>query len=153
MNRDEIERRATGPVARPPPPPPLPPSPADLIAAGMGVPRMVAWAQTCYDMAVVNPLERLYLFGPTLCGYGFWGGRAREDICASLSNTPSAFWAQHAGECDDLIARNFNATLVAAESIIYVALLYGIVSFATEGARAACHRLFARARAPDEHNV
>lgn len=39
-----------------------------------------------------HPLEFLYLKGPLLSGYGFWGGMEPSTICASATGTEARCW-------------------------------------------------------------
>jgi len=73
---------------------------------------------------LVAPLSNLYYFGPTFHGYGFWNGTPIEDICASLTGSPSAFWINNLGECQQLVERQFFAFLAGAHFILYAFIMY-----------------------------
>lgn len=79
-----------------------------------------------YRRAVVAPLRRLYLRGPRLWGWGFWGGAAVEDICASISNAPARFWSEHLDACADLIARDVDSLVVICETVLYFYVLFNV---------------------------
>jgi hypothetical protein len=82
-----------------------------------------------YRWLLIAPLQKLYFGGPQVYGWGFWGGRARADMCAELTSYDAYFWHQHAAECDQLLERQFGAFLIAIETLLYLYLLYKAVGF------------------------
>ena len=50
-----------------------------------------------------SPLRYVYVHGPSLGGYGFWGGLRESDICASLTTVPATFWDAHSDVCQHKI--------------------------------------------------
>ena len=53
-------------------------------------------------------LRSLYRGGPCLSiggvSVGFWEGAATHDVCARLTAHEATFWAQHPGECEQIVA-------------------------------------------------
>lgn len=84
-----------------------------------------------HHVAVAAPMHKLYFQGPTMHGYGFWGGAAPEDICAAVSNTSALFWMGHPGQCELVLLQHFTAFLVAVEVAGYVYAAYRMVSWAS----------------------
>lgn len=79
---------------------------------------------------IEKPLQQLYFNGPAIHGYGFWGGLAREDMCASVTpGTSAVFWATHTQDCDVLLRQHFLAFLTAVEFLTYAFYLYRILSW------------------------
>jgi hypothetical protein len=76
-------------------------------------------------LIIHNPLRTLYFNGPT--ALGFWGGALPQDICFSLTGTPSVFWAQHVQECMRLCEHKFDAFAVIITFGVYVALVFRCV--------------------------
>jgi hypothetical protein len=78
-----------------------------------------------YDLLywpVVYPLKLLYFFGPPLLGYGFWYGRAEEDICYELTNSRPALaplLKQHPEICAELVDDAFRNFIIATFTIVY----------------------------------
>ena len=103
--------------------------------AGQGPP---GWVQKCpekgkgcmllYDTLVWRPLRRLYLQGPSFFGVGFWGGAAPPDVCAQLSTVPAAFWAEHPGECEDVVTQHLQSFVVAVETALCAWVAYRTIS-------------------------
>lgn len=77
-----------------------------------------------YNTLLVNPLLKLYLYGPRFGGWGFWGGKDSNDICAQLTNVPSEFWAANREECFHLITKSFYSFLIIFEILCYMCFLY-----------------------------
>lgn len=73
------------------------------------------------------PLLQVYLFGPSLGGYGFWQGQDPDVICSSLTGVPASHWAQEASdECCALIYRRFEAYMVMIYVTFYLGTFLGI---------------------------
>lgn len=77
-----------------------------------------------YQILVINPLARLYMYGPAIFGWGFWAGQTIEDICAAKTNVPAQFWSDHPVECWMLIERQFNGFVIVIETLLYVWVWY-----------------------------
>lgn len=80
----------------------------------------------------ISPLYALYFRGPTLNGFGFWGGAAPETICASLlPGSQAAFWALHIDECHVLLSQRFDAFQVAVQTCCYIFFMLKLVQCLT----------------------
>ena len=85
-----------------------------------------------FNTVFVSPLYTLYFRGPTLNGFGFWGGAAPETICASLlPGSHASFWAQHVDDCYVLLTQRFDAFQVAVHTCLYVFVLLKLVQCLT----------------------
>ena len=74
------------------------------------------------------PFEVLYWHGPTLGGYGFWGGMKPADVCAMNTGVPSSHWFSNHGTCVDLSERYFTAFFVAMHALgVSSVLMYLVV--------------------------
>ena len=81
---------------------------------------MILWVDhACFRM----PLRMLYFDGPELGGYGFWGGRPPEDVCAEMSGLSSRAALLNPDGCTELLERRFAAFLLCARLIL---LLYAV---------------------------
>jgi hypothetical protein len=85
-----------------------------------------------YHHVVLYPLAKLYMYGPTLNGWGFWGGQDISHICAQKTSLDAEFWKHHPHECIEIIGKNFYAFVILMETLIYFRLLlYAIQSTLT----------------------
>lgn len=80
-----------------------------------------------YKTFVVKPLARLYLWGPRMGNFGFWGGQTLHDICAQITSVSSDFWIKHPDECLVTISKSFYSLLILFESVLYVVFIYKVV--------------------------
>ena len=88
------------------------------------------------DALFVKPMHTLYLHGPLIHGYGFWGGQAHEDICAALMpGTSAIFWLTHADQCASVIDKRLDAFVTASAAFLYIYALYKLI-------HAACFYVF-----------
>lgn len=79
--------------------------------------------------ATVVPLRHLYFNGPTLGGYGFWGGAEPADACAQLTGVSASMWkGAQAAACEDLLERKFVGFGWAVGGAAYVWALYQVAS-------------------------
>jgi hypothetical protein len=72
------------------------------------------------------PLWWLYLNGPYVNGYLFWGGRSKSDICYHISTVEAKFWEsspENMIKCEYLVHREFSAFLVGILGIAYLGIL------------------------------
>ena len=72
------------------------------------------------------PFQILYLYGPELRGYGFWGGLSAPEVCSSLTGVSSIHWITLGADvvCEQLIERKMDA--------FFIGVLYsfiGIIGF------------------------
>ena len=66
---------------------------------------------------VVQPLETLYLHGPSFLGC--WEGKPVEDICVLLSPRSRAeFWNQHPEECTNMIEKNMYSWILMTKYVV-----------------------------------
>lgn len=72
------------------------------------------------------PLRTLYLMGPAVGGYGFWGGAQPADICNYLTGVSASKWMMDPVECDAIIDRRVSSFAVALLAAAYVWLLYAL---------------------------
>ena len=79
---------------------------------------------------IENPLRQLYFYGPWLNSFGFWSGMALYDICAYLTRTGAALWqaGRNDSECSELVERHFQAFLTGANTALYVATAYFVLT-------------------------
>lgn len=80
-----------------------------------------------YEKFILFPLGRLYLLGPTLYGWGFWGGTDISHICASKTHLNSEFWKQNPSQCIQMIGKNFYSIIVGVETIVYFLTLWTLL--------------------------
>lgn len=85
-----------------------------------------AWLFHIHTLAIQQPLRSLYFRGPE--ALGFWGGAAIEDICYSLTATPSTFWTQHMQQCMQLCEQKLDAFTTAVNFVIYFVILVRLVN-------------------------
>ena len=67
-----------------------------------------------------TPLLQVYLFGPSLGGYGFWQGAELQDICTQLTSVPGRHWDENIDECAALVYNRFEGYLVVFYVVIYI---------------------------------
>jgi hypothetical protein len=82
-----------------------------------------------YFYVIIYPFSRLYVFGPSRWGLGFWNGRDKADMCAHLSGAsgPGALhFVNNPHECVSMIQRDFTSALILFEMM----LLYPICLYA-----------------------
>lgn len=77
-----------------------------------------------YDTFIVRSMARLYIYGPSVGGYGFWEGREPNEICAIMTGNSAEFWKGNLDECERMIDRRFYSWLVAFEVITYMIITY-----------------------------
>tara|TARA_Y100000310_G_scaffold331842_1_gene406198 strand:+ start:6341 stop:6727 length:387 start_codon:yes stop_codon:yes gene_type:complete len=73
---------------------------------------------------IASPLKHLYLYGPSLGGYGFWNGKNEMDICAEMTGVPSDVWAINMENCQQHIDRHFNALIVSTNFVLYLGFVW-----------------------------
>lgn len=78
-----------------------------------------------YLAFALTPLRLLYFDGPAWSGWGFWEGRAPDDVCAELTHVDGSHWRgteQGRMACTDLLERKFAAFVVGVAAVACVAL-------------------------------
>jgi hypothetical protein len=76
-----------------------------------------------YRHAILLPFLQLYVQGPTLSGYGFYGGRDETFICASKTTMSQFFWEHHPAMCREIIERDANSLIMTIVCLMYFYLL------------------------------
>lgn len=82
-------------------------------------------------LTVLVPLRGLYFYGPTLGGYGFWGGLGAPDMCAQLTHVSALDWMSsdaQVARCSALLERKFDAFAYTVLAVAYLWGLYKMVS-------------------------
>lgn len=72
-----------------------------------------------YRRAILLPFMQLYVQGPTLGGYGFYGGRDEAFICASKTTMSQFFWEHHPTMCRDIIERDAHSLMMTVACVVY----------------------------------
>jgi hypothetical protein len=80
-----------------------------------------SWTRYIYGSVVTQPLRTLYMEGPALQGYGFWGGRDVGSICSQISSLQASFFEgeENMEACSTMIQKNFNSFYIAIVSCMY----------------------------------
>lgn len=82
-------------------------------------------------VAVVVPLRGLYFNGPTLGGYGFWGGAEPPDICAQITGMSATVWLASPTtvlQCESLLERKFTSFAWSVFAAAYLWMLYNLAA-------------------------
>lgn len=87
------------------------------------------WALSC-GRAVTRtifekPLFYVYMHGPRYLGG--WKSRAEADICSAMTNVDASFWHINAGECSDMILKDFQSVYAVLMILLYVYFLVQVV--------------------------
>lgn len=80
-----------------------------------------------YNMLISAPLKKLYYYGPSIGGVGFWGGKEFSEICHLLTSMESAFWMENSEKCESLINTRFGAFQISLEVILYFVILFQMI--------------------------
>ena len=83
--------------------------------------------QYLIDALLEAPLFQLYLSGPSVHSVGFWEGRPKEEICATMTGVPSSHWSVNQSLCEELIMNRFESWMVLLYVVIYGWILLKIV--------------------------
>jgi len=103
---------------------------------------------SCYDYLLVNPLRKIYLFGPAVVGFGFWQGLSSPEICAHITQYTETFWRENPTDCEALIEAKFYSFQISVEALLYFLLLYHGVKFVAHDIGALIkHKIFPRPQA------
>jgi hypothetical protein len=89
-----------------------------------------AWTtvHSIYEKLILSPLARLYLYGPSLGGWGFWNGLGMHVICAQKTNLLPDFWEHHPFECAQIVSKQFYSSVVFIETFVYFFIIWRSVS-------------------------
>jgi hypothetical protein len=78
------------------------------------------YTRKLFGVLLETPLLQMYLYGPSIGGYGFWEGKPLHMICQDLTSVSSEHWEQHPYICEELILHKFDALLVCVYFIVYI---------------------------------
>ena len=85
--------------------------------------------QSVYEKLFLMPLARLYLYGPSLGGWGFWNGIKLHVICAQKTNLLPDFWEHHPFECAQLVSKQFYSSIILIETFVYFYLFWCSIKY------------------------
>ena len=86
-----------------------------------------------YAAVIIAPIRKLYFFGPSLSGVGFWRGLSPPEICSHLTSYSEAFWSENPGDCHILLENKFYSFLVSIEVLLYFVLIYKLSALCSGG--------------------
>jgi hypothetical protein len=81
-----------------------------------------------YDWLIIEPLRRLYIYGPSVYNIGFWEGKEESEICQVITNHKQIFWEQNENECHTLITNRFQSFKTTVEVCIYFVLMFRLLN-------------------------
>lgn len=87
---------------------------------------LLGFLRLIHTTLIRQPLHSLYFDGPE--SVGFWGGAANEDICFSLTATPSGFWQENPLQCSRLCEQKFEAFATFINFAVYTVVLLRFVN-------------------------
>lgn len=93
-----------------------------------------------YSTVVLRGLARLYIFGPSVAGVGFWQGRDPANICSRMTESSEHFWHLNMEECHRIIATHFHSYVVLLEVLVYFILLVKVLAWGKSKMAECCHR-------------
>ena len=100
------------------------------------------------------PLLMLYLNGPCIYGYGFWGGITFESICSQLTSVPATHWILNPLMCSLLIQQRFNTFLVCCYiSCYFIGLIWLILMCSLKCCRWVRHPITTMSAARDNLGI
>ena len=88
---------------------------------------MLSLLSSVYNLLLVSPLRRLYLYGPAAYNVGFWEGKEASEMCQVMTNHNQLFWENNHEECQTLIETRFQSFKTTVEVVLYFTLMYKIV--------------------------
>jgi hypothetical protein len=96
-----------------------------LLARNEIVRGALSTAHAIYVHGFRRPLAMFYLYGPGTDRWGMWSGLPLHDICARITGhtTDSSHWYVHREACVQIVERQFNAFMIAIESLILGAII------------------------------
>ena len=77
----------------------------------------------------MNLLYELYRKGPTLNGFGFWGGKENNEICSLLTNVNNELWKSNQYECEILIQKHYKSFEICILFICTIIFVYKLLYF------------------------
>lgn len=80
-------------------------------------------------MLFIFPIKSLYFKGPSIYGWGGWGGINAADICSQLTQVPSSHWTIYYQGCNELLERKFESFMVVVGFSVYLWALYKLISY------------------------
>src|SRR5258707_99290 len=83
-----------------------------------------------YVCKLVLLMKEVYANGPEILHYyGFWNGRPREEICASLTHVDAQHWVANPDKCEQRIQKQVNGLLICVLCVLAVVLGYKYMLF------------------------
>ena len=106
-----------------------------------------------YEWFILTPMAKMYLFGPSFLGWGFWAGQDLSQICSQKTNVPSEFWEKNPLQCVQLITKSFYAMVVVIETILYCWFAFIIIKYLSMFLTYPCSKLSKHVTYNDEQNT
>lgn len=72
-------------------------------------------------------LAMLYRYGPSLHGYGFWGGMELSSICALVTGVGTHHWLLNEDACKEIYTHHEDAFVIAVTAAICVFVLINML--------------------------
>lgn len=85
---------------------------------------IITTVQSLYEKFILSPLARLYLYGPSWGGWGFWNGLTLPVICAQKTNLLPEFWEHNSFECAQIVSKQFYSSIVFIETFLYFVIIW-----------------------------
>ena len=88
-----------------------------------GIQYAIGLLEVIFYYGLLWPLEYVYFHGPTLHGWGFWGGRHPHDICTEMTGSTVRFIESSAEDtirCHAMLATRFEAFIGMICVTVYV---------------------------------
>ena len=86
---------------------------------------------TIYETIIVNPLRKLYFYGPAMMQLGFWGGKQPSELCQEITTYSEQFWRDNLEQCQDIIEAKFMSFRITVEIAVYFSLLYHFAKYSS----------------------
>lgn len=87
-----------------------------------------------------TPLYYLYVNGPSMGGYGGYGGKPMYDICQQITKVDSKFWTstpENMIECEYIVYREFHSYFFMMMTLAYLCLVFKAVRWLLNGVASA----------------
>jgi hypothetical protein len=79
-----------------------------------------------YSYFVWIPMMKLYLQGPSLGNLGFWQGKSKRDICATITAIDAEFWTENMDKCNQTILRKIESFLTLSHVLLVSSLFFTV---------------------------
>ena len=77
-----------------------------------------------YECIFVSPIRKLYYYGPSFMGVGFWEGMPNVEICAKITGYTEFFWQANQADCTEMINAKFYSFQISVEVLLYFLIVY-----------------------------